>query len=134
MKDLKEFAEKLVKIEYLDHCNAFGFYPFQMYVEHKDENTTICSLDLGGDVRAVYKAYADFFKEAAKRIYLALDFPSGMDISNDFVCVIGYENLEFTIYAIPYNTETGETFSEIRDAEILNRIHADLSLFIYASF
>ena len=25
MKDLKEFAEKLVKIEFLDHCNAFGF-------------------------------------------------------------------------------------------------------------
>ena len=133
MKDLKEFAEKLVKIEYLDHCNAFGFYPFQMYVEHKDEKATICSLDLGGDVRAVYKAYADFFKLNPKRIYLAVDFPANMDITNDFVCVIGYEKEEFLIYAIPYNTETGETFSEIRDAEILNRIHDDLSLFIYAS-
>ena len=133
MKDLKEFAEKLVKIEFLDHCNAFGFYPFQMYVEHKDEKATICSLDLGGDVRAVYKAYADFFKLNPKRIYLAVDFPANMDITNDFVCVIGYEKEEFLIYAIPYNTETGETFSEIRDAEILNRIHDDLSLFIYAS-
>ena len=131
MKDLKEFAEKLVKIEFLDHCNAFGFYPFQMYVEHKDEKATICSLDLGGDVRAVYKAYADFFKLNPKRIYLAVDFPANMDITNDFVCVIGYEKEEFLIYAIPYNTETGETFSEIRDAEILNRIHDDLSLFIY---
>ena len=102
MKDLKEFAEKLVKIEYLDHCNAFGFYPFQMYVEHKDEKATICSLDLGGDVRAVYKAYADFFKEDAKRIYLALDFPSGMDISNDFVfnyMAFGEEGLEALIIA-----------------------------------
>lgn len=131
MKDLKEFAEKLVKIEYLDHCNAFGFYPFQMYVEHKDEKATICSLDLGGDVRAVYKAYADFFKEAAKRIYLALDFPASEDIVNDFVCIIAYEKEEFLIYAIPYNTENGETFSEIRDAEILNRIHDDLGKFIY---
>ena len=131
MKDLKEFAEKLVKIEYLDHCNAFGFYPFQMYVEHKDEKATICSLDLGGDVRAVYTAFADYFKQNPKRIYLAVDFPANMDIVNDFVCIIGYEKEEFLIYAIPYNTENGETFSEIRDAEILNKIHEDLSKFIW---
>ncbi len=131
MKDLKEFAEKLVKIEYLDHCNAFGFYPFQMYVEHKDEKATICSLHLGGDVRAVYAAFNDFFKLNPKRIYLAVDFPANMDITNDFVCVIGYEKEGFTLYAIPYNTENGETFSEIRDAEILNKIHEDLSKFIW---
>ncbi len=55
----------------------------------------------------------DFFKLNPKRIYLAVDFPANMDITNDFVCVIGYEKEEFLIYAIPYNTETGETFSEI---------------------
>ncbi len=131
MKDLKEFAEKLVKIEYLDHCNAFGFYPFQMYVENQEEKATMCALDLGGDIRAVYKAFSDFYKENPKRIYLAVDFPAGMDIINDFVCVVAYEKEEFLIYAIPYNTENGETFSEIRDAEILNRIHDDLGKFIY---
>ena len=131
MKDLKEFVEQLVKIEFLDHCNAFGFYPFQMYVEDQEEKATICALDLGGDIRAVYKAFADFFKENPKRIYLAVDFPAGMDIINDFVCVVAYEKEEFLIYAIPYNTENGETFSEIRDAEILNRIHDDLGKFIY---
>ncbi len=61
MKNLKEFVEQLVKIEFLDHCNAFGFYPFQMYVEDQEEKATICALDLGGDIRAVYKAFADFF-------------------------------------------------------------------------
>ena len=131
MKDLKEFVEQLVKIEFLDHCNAFGFYPFQMYVEHQDGKATICALDLGGDVRAVYKAFADFYEEPAKRIYLAVDFPAGGDMINDFVCMIGYENNEFTLYAIPYSVETGETFSEIRDAEILNKIHDDLAMFIY---
>ena len=131
MKNLKEFVEKLVKIEFLDHCNAFGFYPFQMFVEHQDGKFTMCSLDLGGDVRAVYKAFADFYNEPAKRIYLALDFPASGDITNDFVCVIGYEKEEMTLYAIPYNVETGETFSEDRHAEILNLIHDDLGKFIY---
>ena len=131
MKDLKEFADKLVKIEYLDHCNAFGFYPFQMFVEDATEKATLCALDLGGEIRAVYTAFADYFKQNPKRIYLAVDFPANMDITNDFVCVIGYENSAFTLYAIPYNTENGETFSEIRDAEILNRIHDDLGKFIY---
>ena len=131
MKDLKEFVEKLVKIEYLDHCNTFGFYPFQMYVEHQDEKATLCALDLGGDVRAVYKAFADFYKEPAKRIYLAVDFPATGDVINDFVCVIGYEKEEMTLYAIPYNVETGDTFSEIRDSETLNLIHGDLGKFMY---
>jgi hypothetical protein len=131
MKNLKEFVDQLVKIEYLDHCNAFGFYPFQMYVEEKEEKATLCALDLGGDIRAVYKAFADFFKENPKRIYLAVDFPANMDITNDFVCIIGYEKEEFTIYAIPYGIETGATFFDIRDAEILNKIHEDLSKFIW---
>ena len=131
MKNLKEFVEKLVKIEFIDHCNAFGFYPFQMYVEDQAGKATMCALDLGGDIRAVYKAFSDFYKENPKRIYLAVDFPANMDISNDFVCIIGYELEEFTIYAIPYNTENGETFSNIRDAEILNKIHEDLSKFIW---
>jgi hypothetical protein len=130
MKNLKEFVDQLVKIEFLDHCNAFGFYPFQMFVEDKDEKATMCALDLGGDIRAVYKAFADFFKLNPKRIYLAVDFPMNMDIANDFVCVIGYEKEEFTIYAIPYNCSTGETFSAIRDADILNKIHDDLNKFI----
>jgi hypothetical protein len=131
MKNLKEFVDQLVKIEFLDHCNAFGFYPFQMYVEDKEEKATLCALDLGGDIRAVYKAFADFFKENPKRIYLVVDFPANMDITNDFVCIIGYEKEEFTLYAIPYGIETGATFSEIRDAEILNKIHDDLSKFIW---
>lgn len=131
MKDLKEFVDQLVKIEYLDHCNAYGFYPFQMYVEPQDEKASLCSLDLGGDVRAVYQAFADFFKNNPKRIYLAVDFPASHDIQNDFVCVIGYEKEEFTIYAIPYNIETGETYSNINEAELLNLIHADLSKFIW---
>lgn len=131
MKDLKEFVEKLVKIEYLDHCNAFGFYPFQMYVEESVGKVVVCSLDLGGDVRAVYKLFTEYFNKNAKRIYLAIDFPTTGDIINDFVCVIGYEKEEMTLYAIPYNIETGDTFSEIRDSETLNLIHGDLGKFMY---
>jgi len=131
MKDVKEFVTTLVKIEFLDHCSAFGFYPFQMFIEDKDEKNTICSLDLGGDIRAVYKLFTDYYKENPKRIYLAVDFPAVKDITNDFVCVIAYENNEFYLYTIPYNIETGETFSEIRDAEALDLIHDDLGKFIY---
>lgn len=132
MKDLKEFVDQLVKIEFLDHCQSFGFYPFQMWVEHKDEKNTFASLDLGGDIRAVYKAFTDYYKEDSKRIYLAVDFPGNinMGMKNDFVCVIGYELQEFTLYAIPYNPETGETFPEIKEADILNKIHSDLMLFL----
>lgn len=131
MKDLKEFVDTLVKIEYLDHCLSFGFYPFQMYVEDKDEKGIMCSLDLGGDVRAVYHAFAEHYNKNPKRMYLAVDFPAIGDILSDFVCIIAYEKEEMNLYAIPYSVETGETFSEDRHAEILNKIHDDLGLFIY---
>ncbi len=101
-----------------------------MFVEAADEKLTICALDLGGDVRAVYKAFSDFHKEKPKRIYLAVDFPANMDIENDFVCIINYQNDEFKLTAIPYNPGTGEIFPEIKVAEILNKIFEDLSHFI----
>lgn len=130
MKDLKEFVDTLVKIEFLDHCNAFGFYPFQMYVEDKEGKGNMISLSLGGDVRAVYKVFTEYYNENPRRIYLALDFPAVGDITNDFVCIISYEKEEFTLYAIPYNTETGEIFPEIHKSELLNLIKGDLDKFI----
>ena len=131
MKDLKEFVEKLVKIEFLDHCNAFGFYPFQMFVEDKEGKANMVSLDLGGDIRAVYKVFTEYYNDNPKRIYLAVDFPAVGDITKDFVCIVGYEMEIFTLYAIPYNVENGDAYSNIWESETLNKIHDDLNLFLY---
>lgn len=130
MKDLKEFVEKLVKIEFIDHCNAFGFYPFQMWIEHKDDKSTFASLDLGGDIRAVYKAFAEYYKEDSKRIYLAVDFPSVGDIESDFVCIIAAEKDIFTINALPYSPNTGEQFTAITKSITLDKILTDLGHFL----
>ena len=130
MKNLNEFVEKLVKIEFIDHCNAFGFYPFQMWVEHKDGKSTFASLDLGGDIRAVYKAFADYYKEDSERIYIAVDFPAVGDIESDFVCIIACEKDIFTIKALPYSPNTGEQFTAITKSITLDKILTDLGHFL----
>ena len=130
MKNVKEFVDQLVKIEFLDHCNAFGFYPFQMFVEDKEEKVTLCALDLGGEIGKVYQAFAEYYKEKPKRIYLALDFPAVGDIESDFVCIIAYEKDVLTISALPYSANTGERFEQINISIILDKIIEDLGHFI----
>ena len=130
MKDLKEFVKTLVKIEFLDHCNSFGFYPFQMFVEDKEGKSTFCSLDLGGDIASVYKAFNDYFKHSPKRIYLAVDFPAADDIENDFVCIFIFQKGNIMIYAKPYNSQTGESLPDILQSNLLNNIERDLNHFL----
>ena len=129
MKDLKEFIEKLVKIEYHNHCAAYGLYPFQMFVEDKEGKNNFVCLNLGGEVAKVYEAFMDYYKENPKRIYLAVDFPAYGDIKNDFVCIFIYELDVLTVYAMPYSSKTGKLLPEIYESELLNKIKNDLELF-----
>lgn len=130
MKDLKEFIEKFVKIEYLDHCKSYGLYPFQMFVEDKEGKNNIVSLNLGGEIEKVYHAFMDYYKDSPKRIYMAVDFPAGIDMKNDFVCVFVYELDVLTVYAIPYKIKTGKVLPEIYESELLSMIKKDINLFI----
>lgn len=36
MENVKEFVDKLVKIDHLDDYNCFGHFPFQLFVETSD--------------------------------------------------------------------------------------------------
>lgn len=130
MKDLKEFEDKLVKIEFIDHCQSYGMYPFQMFIEDKDGKFTLASLDLGGDVRMVYIAFAKHYKEGCNRIYIAVDFPAVGDIESDFVCIIAAEKDIFTIKALPYSPNTGEQFTAITKSITLDKILNDLGHFL----
>ena len=130
MKDLKEFEDKLVKIEFIDHCQSYGMYPFQMFIEHKDGKFTLAYLDLGGDIASVYQVFNDYFKHNPKRIYLAVDFPASNEIKNDFVCIFIYQNGNIMVYAKPYNSETGELLPDILQSNLLNNIERDLSNFL----
>lgn len=130
MKDLKEFIEKLVKIEYLPHCRSFGFYPFQMFVEDKEGKNNIVCLNLGGEIGKVYHAFMDYYKDNPKRIYLAVDFPAWLDLKYDSVCVFVFEDNSLRIYAMPYNKETGQMLPEVHEGKLLESIRNDIELFI----
>lgn len=125
MKNVQDFVKQLVKVDYVEQSDCYGHYPFSMFVETKDSKFEINALALGGDVAACYRRFKKYLQENAKRVYLALDFPSGGDIKNDFVCVFSFENEEFDVFAIPYKTEDGEILPQIKESEQLNKILAD---------
>jgi len=122
MKNVKEFVDCLVKIDYVEDSNCFGHYPFQLFVETNDGKFEINALALGGDVLSCYRRVKKYFKENSKKIFMSLDFPSGGDIENDFVCIFSIVNNSFDIYAIPYNTETGEKYDEIHNSDLLSKL------------
>lgn len=126
MKDINEFIKKLVKIEYVHRSGSYGLYPFQMYVETYDKKNQLEALDLGGDVKTCYNIVMKRLREKSNRIYLALDFPSFMDMDNDFIAIMSIENNTFNLLAIPYDRETGEQFEIRRKGKFLNALSSEI--------
>ena len=122
MENVKEFVDTLVKIDHQDDFNCFGHFPFQLFVETSDGKFEMNALALGGDVLSCYKRFRKYLKENAKKIFMSLDFPSGGDIENDFICIFSAVDGVIDIYAIPYSTENGEKYEEIHTSELLSKI------------
>jgi len=125
MKDVKEFVEQLVNIDLIENEDCYGHYPFQLFVETSDGKFEMNSLALGGDVESCYSRVKNYFKDGAKRMFMSLDFPGSQDIENDFVCIYSIVDGDFDVYAIPYDTETGEVYEEIHKSVLLDKILDD---------
>lgn len=123
MKDVNEFTEQMIKVDYIEQSDCFGHYPFQMFYEKHDGKASISALALGGDVKACHRLFADVMHGGIKRVYMSLDFPSGGDIENDFVCVFYYENSthELKNFAIPYDSQ-GVILNKITESDHLSKL------------
>lgn len=122
MNNVNEFIKSLVKIEKLEDSDSFGHYPFQLFTVGDDGKSTMASLALGGNVERCYNIFKEYKDNGATKIFLSLDFPSGGDILNDFICVFSYDENVLTVLAIPYSTETGEQFEYITESTHLELI------------
>lgn len=123
MKDVNDFIDTLVTINYIESANAYGHYPFQLYVETKEKTVELNALLLGGNVSACYLRAKAYLIKGVKALYMSIDFPAGGDIDNDFVTVfyIDADN-KISALAIPYDTKTGEKFEIIYKCEMLTNI------------
>lgn len=127
MKTAAEFVESLVTIDFIESNNAFGHYPFQLYVETEDGKFELNALALD-DVRAVYHRVRYYIRKNAKSLFLSIDFPALGDIEHDFVVVISMIGKDGNAYAIPYDTQTGERFPEIHESSVLSGILSQFKL------
>lgn len=130
MNTVKEFVEQIVKIEYLEDSNSYGHYPFQLFVENSDGKFEMNSLALGGDVESCYNRFGEYLKNNAKKIFMSLDFPASNDIDHDFVCIFSYIDNNYDVYAIPYDTETGEIYEDIHNNKMLDIILEEFKMII----
>ena len=122
MKSVEEFVKTMVKVEFIEDCNCFGHYPFQLMCENRDGGLSITALALGGDVASCCMKFSEYKNQGAKRIYLSLDFPKGGDIENDYIAIFSFEGNDIGLFAIPYDTANGKTFDIIKSSTQLDLI------------
>lgn len=121
MKDVREFINKLVKVEYIEQSNCYGHYPFQLFIEDKDNTFQLNALALGGDIAQCYQKFDTAITNGAKRIYMSLDFPAMLDIKTDFIGIFEYKGDSVELFLIPY-TLGGEVLSKITSSEAIDQI------------
>ena len=128
MKNVDEFVKQCVKIDHLEQANCYGHYPFQLFVEIKDGSFVMNALALGGDVASCYRKVYEYKRDKAKKIFLSLDFPKGGDIQNDFIAVFSVDDKGTSVFAIPYDTESGDRMGIIKESQHLSGILKDFNI------
>lgn len=125
MKNIEEFVDFSVKIEKQGN-GQFGYFPFHAFVENADGKIdVICIAGVNG-VEDCYKLIAKYMDSMAQRIYMALDFPAGLDMKNDFVVVFEIQGTNFNVFAIPYNNIDGTIYERINRSQGLIHIVENL--------
>lgn len=124
MKNISTFVKTCVKIEFIEQSNCFGHYPFQCFIEEIQGDFQMYSLCLNEKVNTYYLKIKEFLESKPTRLYLSLDFPSGLDITYDFVFILSFENNKWKYFAIPY-TDDGKILPKIKKSEQLEKIFSD---------
>lgn len=126
--DLKDFVETCVKLS-LTEDNQYGLYPFQMVFE-KNGKLNLAALCFGGDIASCYRLFKS--RLDSDYVYMAVDFPKYGELEHDFIAVFYIRGNKIGIFGIPYNTETGEFYSEFYYKEHLSEIFEQFKLMIKA--
>ena len=130
--ETKDFVEQFIKIEIIEEesdPNVYGLYPFQLIAEFENGKMDINALAVN-NVQDCYVRVNDYLSKGAKKIFMALDFPHNLDIDNDFIAIFSIVEDKYDIFAIPYDTETGEVFAEIYSSKLLDAIMEQFKLFL----
>jgi len=130
MNSIQEFTETMVIIDFHEEQGFYGHYPFSMFVE-KQGKEEFMALAMSNSVVEKYKMFKQKIEEGANRVYLALDFPAGGDMLNDFILVFHYENTAMKRFALPYDAETGKRFKRINESSKIEQIFNQFNRFVF---
>jgi len=128
MKNVEEFVEKEVEIEFMEKECAVHF-PFKIFVERSDNFQETESLFFDDGMVSCYRLFSQYKKDGARRIYMSIDFAKGAEMKKDYVMIFTYENGEINLFAIPYNDE-GEILDRIEDSPRLSMIRKDFEKYL----
>lgn len=108
----KEFADKYIKIEYIEQSKSFGHHPFVLLAVMPDGKTEFNSMVING-VYAAYARAAHYFQMGATEIYMSLDFPQVLDSGSDFIAIFSITNNDVdgfsaSISGVPYDPSNGQ--------------------------
>ena len=118
IKDFEEVCGDLYEKEE----NVFCHMPFHIYTLNRNREVNIKSLFVS-DVREVLSEMVKIrSKGQYKKIYCSIDFPASGDIHSDFIAFFDIEGPYCTVYAKPYDEDTGEFFEYITYSKTLTDI------------
>ena len=109
---VKEFVDKYLKIEFIKEEGMWGMHPAFMHIEHPKREDFNEEMYANG-VEEYYLMVNLTMRVNPSVVYLALDYPAGGDIKNDFVVIFFVLNGVADCFAIPYNNKTGEIYPDI---------------------
>lgn len=110
--------EEIVKIEFVEGSNCYGHHPMQLAaINNKGELELNALLHLKlNDI----KDRVDFYlnKNDFKELFLSLDFPSNVEIENDFILLLNFNGKSLKESIIKeYDVKTGAILNISNNAE-----------------
>jgi len=126
-----EFIEKFIKIEYIENSDSMGLYPFPLLAENAAHEASFALL-VGLGCKECFRTFADFAIKN-QTVVMALDFPQSLDSGSDFIGIFYVDkskNTGLSVFAIPYDTVTGEMTGYIYDKKVIALLQRETDAYI----
>jgi hypothetical protein len=117
---VERFKETLVKIEQIEPGN-FGYHPFHFIAEDKNNKMEIHAL-VGLNSQQCYARFRNAVLHKNKNVIMAVDFPAGQDVPNDFVFLIHYDGKQLSFEMMQYDKKGNIVQNEDREYNLIRAI------------
>ena len=123
VKNVEDFIEEYVSIEYYSDFKEYCHHPFQFIVEDLEGKYSLGSIVVNESISDAYQLFHKHIGHT-KRMYMSIDCPAVKGfIDTDFIIIQYMENgNELGIIVLPYDNKTGKMLDRITDGKVIDML------------